>query len=89
MSAAATPAELDRMITDLDDAGYWAEHLMQCADLILTPMIDKHMAGLQDGQCAQFLLEETKVATVRVRKAIDALATHLRAGGERPGGPGG
>lgn len=87
MSAAATPAELGRLLTEVDDAGYWTEHLMLCADLVIGPMIDKHMAGLQDGQCAQFLLEETKAATVRMRRAADALATYLKAGAQRPGGP--
>ncbi len=64
MSTAAAPAaaELDRLLTDLDDAGHWTEHLVLCAELVVGPMVEKHMAGLQDGQCAQFLLEEAKVA---------------------------
>jgi hypothetical protein len=45
------------------------------------------MAGMQDGQCAQFLLEEAKVASVKMRRAIEALSKHLRAGNDRPGGP--
>lgn len=85
-TTASAPAEFDRLLTEVDDAGYWSEHLLLCAELVIGPMIDKHMAGLQDGQCAQFLLEETKAATVRMRRAVDALATHLRAGAERPGG---
>ena len=89
MSTPAAPAaaELDRLLTDVDDAGYWTEHLVLCADLVVGPAVEKHMAGMQDGQCAQFLLEEAKAASVKLRRAIEALAVHLRAGNERPGGP--
>jgi hypothetical protein len=89
---AAPPAEpdaatLDRLLTDVDDAGYWTEHLVLCADLVVGPAVEKHMAGMQDGQCAQFLLEEAKVASVKLRRAIEVLSAHLKAGNERPGGP--
>ncbi len=77
----ATPAaqETARLFRELDNAGYWVEHLILCADLVAGPVLDCPMPAraLADGEALEFLLEEAKAATTRVRDATDALVKLL------------
>jgi hypothetical protein len=77
-------------VDTLDDAGCWTQLLVQCADTVFagySDILEKERGRSQDAECLQFLLEEAKVASNRVREAAEALSEHLKAGNARPGGP--
>ena len=77
--APAVGKEAARLFRELDNAGYWVEHLVLCADLVSGPVLDCPMPAraLADGKALEFLLEEAKAATTRVRDATDALVKLL------------
>lgn len=71
--------ELARLAREIDTAGYWAEHLILCADIIAGGVLDSRLPcrDLADGQALQFCLEEGKCSINRLREASDALARRL------------
>ncbi len=71
--------ETARLFRELDNAGYWVEHLVLCADVVSGPVLDCPVPtrALADGTALEFLLEEAKAATTRVRDATDALVRLL------------
>ncbi len=77
--ASAADPEAARLFRELDNAGYWVEHLVLCADVVSGPVLDCPMPAraLADGKALEFCLEEAKAATTRVRDATDALVKLL------------
>ena len=75
----AVDPETARLVRELNDAAYWTEHLVLCADVVSggVPECLVPASATADGAALVFLLEEAKCASVRVRDAVDALARHL------------
>ena len=84
---APTAGDAGRDVTDLveelNDAAYWTEDLVLAADLVAFGVVnaDSSVKGMADSTVLQFLLEEAKVASVRVAEVSDDLADRL---GVRP-----
>ena len=82
-AAPATPPPADpetaRLVRELNDAGYWTEHLVLTADVVSGGVLECPVPAnaTADGAALVFLLEEAKCASVRVRDAVDKLAEHL------------
>ena len=84
--APAAGKEAARLFRELDNAGYWVEHLVLCADLVSGPVLGSTVPArmLADGKALEFLLEEVKAATTRVRDATDALVKLLNVDTDYP-----
>lgn len=77
-TAKADPG-LAGLMTEVNDAAYWSEHLVLTADVVSDGVLDCPVPArhLGDGIALCFLLEEAKCSTSRLRDAVDALAKHL------------
>ncbi len=71
--------DLAALVEAVNDAAYWSEHLVLCADVVSDGVLDcpAPARGLADGTALTFLLEEAKCSTARLRDAVDELARHL------------
>jgi hypothetical protein len=77
-SPAADP-ETARLLRELNDAGYWCEHLILTADVVAGGVLDCPIPAkaTSDGIALAFLLEEAKCSSLRVREATEKLAGRL------------
>ena len=71
--------DLQALLEEVNDAAYWSEHLVLCADVVSdgVPECPVPASATADGAALVFLLEEAKCASVRARDAVDKLAEHL------------
>ena len=80
---APTAGDAEREVADLvkglNDAAYWTENLVLAADLVAFGAVNANnsVKGMADSTVPQFLLEEAKVASVRVAEVTDDLADRL------------
>jgi hypothetical protein len=78
-AARAADPETARLLRELNDAGYWAEHLILTGDVVAGPVLDCPIPAkaASDGIALAFLLEEAKCSSLRVREATEKLAGRL------------
>lgn len=78
-AAAAGAPGLAALLKEVNDAAYRSEHLVLCADVVSGGVLECPIPAkaTADGLALDFLLEEAKCLTVRLRDAVDELAGHL------------